>query len=616
MPIYITDNSDNINGRVKSTIGSFDCGISGTFTATPLGSFDGNFSRSLKPFTCSYRGQFSSGTPADPSAYPRLWAPRIGTRNWGDDPFQSDTSTNPGAWNQTLYDNEREHMLKTSFAVINGILSGGSAGNIAAVEQLLTYRDANYPNVNVYQYFDLQEAGLSGTVGAKLDAETGPNGLLDWWVYDDYTAGAGANKCTSYPGSYHTNLTDQVIPDSNGQIFPEWYSTFWTVPILNNFNSPGNVRLEVYNDVTDHRHRALPSYSPGSDFDYNGNGVADNGRTNWNVAGTEGQQQAEKYRQGHRIYFDQLRLDVPGINVICNATTWGMESPDENFCATWYNSPHTFYDQAAAGAWMEGQVQTYYDEDNPANRENHPFSGVTVNSTGVVTKAFGSWRMAMNQHMTHIMWNRSPNHSGNHWATYISNTGPVSEANVSGGAALGDEINPLVGSNILAENMAVMRWGLASTLLDDGYFGCNNARRQHNSMPFFDEYGWINSGTTGITDVGWLGAALDDPLHIREIALNGSGRWLGSTDSFAVFYRRFENGLAIVNTSKTPSNWYVIPVDDNATDFSGGSIPGNVYKHINGAQDPSVNDGSVINETNYPSGYTLKGADGRILQTV
>ena len=95
------------------------------------------------------------------------------------------------------------------------------------------------------------------------------------------------------------------------------------------------------------------------------------------------------------------------------------------------------------------------------------------------------------------------------------------------------------------------RYGLASTLLEDGYYSwADLAHQRYRGLPWFDESG------------APLGTAAEAP----PTAPTASGIWL----------RRYTNGVVLVNPSKT-----------TAASIDVG--PG--YKHIQGTIDPVVNNG-------------------------
>jgi hypothetical protein len=233
-----------------------------------------------------------------------------------------------------------------------------------------------------------------------------------------------------------------------------------------------------------------------------------------------------------------------------------------------------------------------------------PLSGVYTD--GTINPTFGSWRRAQNGYLFIVRFCMNASGGWPHVLNHYSwETTPT------------DEANPVVGTHITAASMAVARWGFASTLLDDGAFGVTNEPQNNFNWTLqMDEMGTVNNSTTGLpvnatTGIsGWLGQAVDDRQLTQEIALADSSVWLG-TDTHGIFKREFDNGLSIVNSSRTTD--ITIPVVVGA---GAGELESGTWKLINGFQDPSVNDDSVINTTNYPGGYTLNKIDGRILERV
>jgi hypothetical protein len=114
-------------------------------------------------------------------------------------------------------------------------------------------------------------------------------------------------------------------------------------------------------------------------------------------------------------------------------------------------------------------------------------------------------------------------------------------------------------------NPALYRYGLASALLEDGYFGFSDDTLYRN-LPWYDE-----------SDAP-LGTADQAP----PTAPTASGIWT----------RRYTNGMALVNPSKT-------------TSASINVGPG--YKHLKGTIDPAVNNGLAV------STVTLAPRSGLVL---
>jgi hypothetical protein len=112
----------------------------------------------------------------------------------------------------------------------------------------------------------------------------------------------------------------------------------------------------------------------------------------------------------------------------------------------------------------------------------------------------------------------------------------------------------------------LMRYGLTSCLLDDGFFSFIDVEKSHSSNPWFDEYG-ID-----------LGAAVDDPPTTP---------W-----QKGVYRREFENGVVLVNPRKNGAQTVELE-------------PG--FARFIGTQDPAHNNGQPVTR------ITLADRDGIVL---
>jgi len=113
---------------------------------------------------------------------------------------------------------------------------------------------------------------------------------------------------------------------------------------------------------------------------------------------------------------------------------------------------------------------------------------------------------------------------------------------------------------------ATMRYGLASCLMDNGYYYYTSDENEYKSNLWFDEY-----------DVA-LGRAIDPPQF--------------SAWQKGIYMRRFENGMALVNPKGNGTQ--TIRIESG-------------YERVAGKQDPSTNNGQAV-ET-----VTLSERDGLIL---
>lgn len=125
----------------------------------------------------------------------------------------------------------------------------------------------------------------------------------------------------------------------------------------------------------------------------------------------------------------------------------------------------------------------------------------------------------------------------------------------------------LVGFNVHGErdDYRLMRYGLTSCLMDDGFFSFTDKALGYSSVTWFDEY-----------DID-LGLALDNPQTspIRR----------------GIYARRFENGIVLLNPTDAPEE---ITIDKG-------------YRRFRGKQAPDVNSGKAV------STIRLAARDGIIL---
>jgi hypothetical protein len=131
-------------------------------------------------------------------------------------------------------------------------------------------------------------------------------------------------------------------------------------------------------------------------------------------------------------------------------------------------------------------------------------------------------------------------------------------------------INTNVGNNgNISSDFKKFRYGLASTLLINGYYSFDFGDRSHNETWWYDEY-----------DIE-LGKPLTPAVSLTSAPQFKSGIWR----------REYENGIALVNSGSESQN----------IDLGGE------YEKIKGTQDTDVNDGAIVSEVN------LKAKDGLVM---
>ena len=240
--------------------------------------------------------------------------------------------------------------------------------------------------------------------------------------------------------------------------------------------------------------------------------IGPKGSPDWNGDGVNDSRENDTsktwWRQGIINYVEKLRSLDPSLFFIGNTTTWRE-----------YDIPQ--YHQVFDGGLMERLIGASYSYEGS-------------NSDGTVNR-WGSWSMMMDVYRSQKAQMRDPA------VMLFTMAGQV-------------------------DDYPLMRYGLTSCLLDDGFFAFIDVENVHSSNPWFDEYAVE------------LGAALDLPP--TEPWRNG------------VYRRDFENGVVLVNPRKNGPQTLQLE-------------PG--LKRFLGSQDPSHNNGQRV-ET-----ITLADRDGIIL---
>jgi hypothetical protein len=120
-----------------------------------------------------------------------------------------------------------------------------------------------------------------------------------------------------------------------------------------------------------------------------------------------------------------------------------------------------------------------------------------------------------------------------------------------------------------------MRYGLASCLMDNGYYYFNV---NSSSIPWFDEFNFV------------LGAPVAGPAGSATATYSNGGLVVYQN---GVWRRDFQNGIVLVNPKGNGTQTVSLETS---------------YKHLTGSQDPSINNGQTV------TNVTLNERDGVILQ--
>jgi hypothetical protein len=145
-----------------------------------------------------------------------------------------------------------------------------------------------------------------------------------------------------------------------------------------------------------------------------------------------------------------------------------------------------------------------------------------------------------------------------------------------------------------------MRFGLASSLMGDGYYSYDLGATFHGQFWWYDEYGrMISEGTTSsLPPQGYLGQPVGDPYTIKSTPESHTSRTFQQfikdlmaspqedIKSYEVWVRKFEHGIAIVNPTETVRSLELdaqycrlngtqaplstVRVDDNEIEFTDG----------------------------------------------
>ena len=633
MPIIINGVSDARIGYTRATLDSFLSGFIGTHLVP--GAFDGSIVSGLDNFASDFDGQFAISqsfdgfmsttlgdftprfisTPAlDPFPHPA--AGRIGQRSWGDNP--DGTGAN---FDRNL--EEMNAMGRTYFSIIGGQPSS-SSGRRAAMLDWTTWASANYPNHKKGQYYITQETGggLSGTVHDMLVEEDGPPGQTvaggspvpqNCW----YARDGDGNLEAVFATNLATNLTAFTVANTDlpgdprywGEKFvDERFEQFWIDPFV---TAPFDI---YFQDVTDHWPREDNLDYKG--VNYNNGARRGNNSPNdgWDDNG-EGEEVADAYRDGNSRAPKRINNNFPGQFIMgANRTTNPRETEILNPRAV-LNSKgladdYAEYKNLFGMAWMEGQI---------VEVGGFGFAGMQADGT---LASFGSPRMAWNNIRWLEYFTPAPGYVLNQMqmeVTSISRNPMVSGFNIGGG-----------GSHCTREAAEARLYLQAMTALGNTYFYCgiataSNPSARYNYTAEWDEDGFINNGTTGLSGIGWLGQPLEASLAQKEWDAQGAVFWIANGE----FQKRLFQGGVVINrwdkpsgsTGSTISGTEFIPVVDGGS-WANGEIPGNTIKELNGVQyrstDPDMpcNANRVINEATFPLGYPMRRMTGRFFEYI
>lgn len=567
---------------------------------------------------------FGQGTPGT------LGYPRVGQYIIG----------NIGAWavEDSLGETMREGMalcdavfLNMNPALIPDVDQG--PGGFLSRQSIVNDLKSRNPDLVIFDYITVQVTGnrvSAGSGGLKCYQGSGPPGAELHWTAKDHgelqngSSDSGGTDLIFYnavgdpvndwwartsdgtkKATFGTNYSVNICPaftqpDSNGQRFPQWH--FENIgqslrmdahAISNGGSGYGEDGINMFFDVM----RISPKSSR---FDYNGDGTSDSADTFWNAHDDSHRSAAKtqaggggvvtaNWRLGWRDYFNLYRATYSGIILAANTTSW---------------FPGNIEDEGALGFDVQPEYQLIAGTSYPTLTNDHPRdaciqggivenvtsggsqpSSITgVTSDGTITATVpGGWQRAYNKYRYLVEISQAPKIIFPQY--FVDSTFQVgTTANNRKAWSYEPHANT---------PFHLQRWLDVLALMDNGYCGAaatviGTGAGTFITAMIFDEYGTINTATTGLSR-GWLGQPLED-----MVVISGSG-------DHRLVKREFESGIAIGTTSKT--NTIAVAVAD-----IGGS---GVFKRITGVQDSSWNDGSTVT-----ADFNMPPRDGIVLQRV
>lgn len=430
------------------------------------------------------------------------------------------------------------NLAKYDYALL-GIYKGWRSGPAAARAAVQAIKKLN-PRMLVGNYTILESTYWDETKPSnkavweplrKLYDSTGPTKNGGTWTPNDWWARTETGKLVispGYPSAATANVTEFVTPDANGDRFPQFYAKWANAELF----APVPEYDVWYSDNAFYQPRV------NADWDRDGKLDSKNDRT-----------VAASLRRGIAGYWAEINRLRPGLMVMGNVDGhYPLNGKLEGFLT----EPE--YDHKLQGALLESALGRRFSEERQSG-----------------------WDHVMAAYRSLIDHTAAP-----HLVVFDTKLTPdgrlfepeAERVNYGGGAPY-----------------AAMRYGLASTLMEDGYFAAKNGGYSLKSAIWFDEY-----DRAGAADTSWLGAAIDGPQ--RQPYQDG------------VYLRRFEHGAALVNPRGAPNTR---DTNRQAVDVL---LPVKLgkFKHLAGKQDPATNNGEPLplNAQGVPH-VVIKPGDGIIL---
>jgi hypothetical protein len=381
------------------------------------------------------------------------------------------------------------------------------------------------------QYWNIERSKAAADAIQKLQSGTGPTAGGGTWMPNDWWArGPDGRQIFSpgYPSAATVNITDYVTPDKNGDRYPQWFAKWNDAEFFSRIPE-----IDIwYSDNAFYRPRVSADWNRDGKLETKDDAVL-----------------GPHFRAGMASYWAAINRLRPGAVIMGNVDgRFDLKGGREGFLT----EPE--YDGKIGGALLESALGRSFSAERQWGWD----------------KMMESYRSLVDHtappHLVVVDTKLTPD-----GLLYE----PATERAGYGGGA----------------SYAALRYALASTLMEDGYFAVKNGGYNQKAAVWFDEFDLAGTATTS-----WLGTAIDPPQ--RRPYQDG------------VYLRRFQNGAVLVNPRTAPGT----KVNNRGTIEV--AIPESMgrFKHIRGRQDPATNNGEPLprNAQGVPTA-TLKAGDGLLL---
>lgn len=266
-------------------------------------------------YACSADELFANGFDPTPAVEACPDFPRLGGMLIGD----------PHNYDESVY---QAQIARLDLAVL-GIYNGWSPGGVTPRQAVAAIKARNpailLANYTIMSEVDNDDANPSTQYKRdKLNAEVGPNGIGDWWAYDQ--DGQHTDWADGAYGTWDVNITAYATPDANGERWAQWLARADYSRLLQ------GVGFDIwYSDNN--------LWKPRSDADWDRDG-GDDSQDDIAVRNV--------FRDGQRAFYDAAKALAPQMWLMVNADSdldGSVFPPGADRFTQYANVPH--------GAFME-----------------------------------------------------------------------------------------------------------------------------------------------------------------------------------------------------------------------------------------------------------------------